>query len=603
MEDDVNLDEILAERIRAFENAEEITRPAREVAERCRDYYDNKQWTEDEEKKIKSRGQPVVTFNEIKPKINTMRGLEKQTRKDPKAYPRNPQDDQAAHAATDVIRYVCDNDNWSDKRSQAAMELAIEGTCAVLVGAKETRNGIDPDIRRIAWDRFYYDPASSEFDFEDAKFLGIVIWMDLSDAVRKYPWAKDILETTWRRAQDSETYDDKPKHGLWADYKRQRVRLCEEYYNDGGWKFCIFTQAGFIVEPMDSPYLDDEGKPECPIHAVSLYVDRDNNRYGEVQAMLSPQDEVNKRRSKALYLTSQRQVRVSPNVADKPDKVRKELSRPDGVFIGEPGDVEVLPTNDMASGNLRLMQDARDHIHRLGANNALAGKDTAAQSGRAILAQQQGGMVESSTYLDCIRVLSLKVYRSIWARVRQFWNEERWVRVTDNENNLKFVGINRPVTALKMAAQRLGVDPDNLEQADPQAVAMLEAFAQDPRSQTVVAIENNLGELDVDIIVDEGMDAPTIAAEQWQELVQLAQAGVPIPPPLLIEASSLRNKDRLLEMLNQPPSEEQQMAAQMQMAAGQAEIENTQADTAKKTAEAQATQVKLVTEAYKAAAA
>jgi hypothetical protein len=76
----------------------------------------------------------------------------------------------------------------------------------------------------------------------------------------------------------------------------------------------MFTKGGFVVEPQPSPYLGEEGQPENPIKAVSLYIDRDNNRYGEVRTMIGPQDEINKRRSKALHLISQRQVRVSPNV-------------------------------------------------------------------------------------------------------------------------------------------------------------------------------------------------------------------------------------------------------------------------------------------------
>ncbi len=183
-----------------------------------------------------------------------MLGLEKQTRKDPKAFPRNPQDEDSARAATDAIRFVCDDSNWDDVRSKAAKNIAIQGTGIAFIGVKQTRSGFDPDIRRIAWDRFYYDPHSAEDDFEDAKFKGIVVWMDLDDAIAAYPEGKDALTDTWRQAQGSETYDDKPKWNMWADHKRRRVRVCEHYYRDAeGWKYCIFTKAGFVVEPQPSP--------------------------------------------------------------------------------------------------------------------------------------------------------------------------------------------------------------------------------------------------------------------------------------------------------------------------------------------------------------
>lgn len=586
--------------VNQFEDAESATRDARIKAQRDRDYYDEKQWTADEVATLELRGQPAITVNRIKRKVNAMMGLEKQTRKDPKAFPRNPDDEQAAKAATDALRYVIEDSRWDDKRSQAGKELAIEGTCAIMVGVKRTRAGIDPDVRRIAWDRFYYDPASSEFDFADAAFMGVVVWMDLADALRKYPDAKAVLEGTWAQARDSETYDDKPKHGMWADYTRKRVRLCEHYYNDGGWKFCIFTQGGYVVEPMDSPYLGEDDEPECPIHAVSLYIDRDNNRYGEVRTMIGPQDEINRRRSKALHLISQRQVRLSPNVQMAPDEVRKEMARPDGVFVGDRDDVEILPTNDMAAANLQLLQEAKAEIDLLGPNAALGGKNEGQMSGRAILAQQQGGMVEAATYLDCLRVLSMAVYRSVWCRVRQYWKEERWVRVTDDENNLRFIGMNRPVTALQQAAEQFGVTKANMNEAPPEVLAQLEQLAAHPMAQQVVKVENAVAELDVDIIVDEGLDTPTVAAEQFDQMLKLAGNGLQIPADVLIEASSLRNKDKLLEMMKQGPSPEQQEAAQIGKADAVAKIEKTQSETAKNNATTEQIQVQTVTDSFQA---
>lgn len=590
---------------RQFEEAEQQTQPAREKAERDRDYYDEKQWTAEEETALKNRKQPVITYNRIKRKVNAMMGLEKQTRKDPKAFPRNPADEQAAQAATDVIRYACEDNRWDDKRSECAKELAIEGTCAIMVGVKQTKDGIDPDIRRIAWDRHYYDPHSSEFDFADAEYQGVVIWMDLDKAKAKWPQFEDILVETWTQSQSSETYDDKPKHMLWADYKRRRVRICEHYYKDAeGWKFCLFTKGGFIVEPQPSPYMGDDDQPECPIKAVSLYIDRDNNRYGEVRTMIGAQDEVNKRRSKALHLINSRQVRVSRSTGMDAQAARKELSLPDGVFVGEQGEVEIFPTNDMAAANLQMLQEAKAEIDLQGPNAALGGKNERDMSGRAILAQQQGGMTELATYLDRIRCLSLAVYRSTWARIRQHWTGQRWVRVTDNEQNLRFVGVNKPITALQAAAEQMGVTKENLpqmQQENPEAILQLQAMAQSPMAAQVVGVENAVAELDVDILVDEGIDTPTIAAEEFESLLKLVGTGmVQIPPDVLIEASSIRNKDKLLEMMKQGPSPEQQQGQQVQMAEMVAKVEKLQSETAENYAQIDAMAAKTQTDAMQA---
>lgn len=570
-----------------FEESEDATRDARIKAQRDRDYYDEKQWTSDEEKTLKDRKQPVVTYNRIKRKVNALLGLEKQNRKDPKGFPREPGDEQSAQAATDAIRYVCDDSRWDDRRSEAFKELCIEGTAIIMVGAKKTKNGIDPEIRRIAWDRFYADPHSSEFDFSDAAYMGIVTWTDVDRAKRLYPGKEEVIEQTWASARGQETYDDKPKHKLWADYGRKRVRICEEYYlGDNGWEMCHFTQGGYLVDPMPSPYQDEEGKPENPLKAVSLYLDRDNNRYGEVRTMIGPQDEINKRRSKALHLITMRQARVSRGAGIEAEKVRKELAKPDGVFVADSDDFEILPTNDMAAANLQMLQEAKAEIDLLGPNAALQGKNEQDLSGRAIIAQQQGGMIEAATLMDRVRCLSLMTYRSVWARIRQYWTAERWIRVTDDERNLRFVGLNRPRTALEIEAEKLGINAGNfqqfVQQAPEQAQAFM-AFAQSPQAQQAV-VENNIAELDVDIILDEGVDTPTIAAEQFDQMIKLAGTGVvPIPPDVLIEASSLRDKGRLLEMLKQQNQVDpmMQQMKQLQVEDATANIEKTKSETMK----------------------
>lgn len=585
-------------KVRMFEESEDATRPAREKSERDRDYYDSKQWTDEEESALKKRGQPVVTFNRIQRKVNYLKGLEAQTRKDPKAFPRNPGDDGSAQAATDALRYVCDDQNWDDKRSQAFEEMLVEGNGAVMIGASRTRDGIDPAIIHIPWDRFFYDPYSRRVDFSDARYMGIVTWMDMEDAKQKFPGKDDVIETTWMQARDSQTYDDRPKYNMWADYKRKRVRIVEMYHIEGGaWTMCMFTRAGYLVDPAPSPYLDVDKQPECPIKAVSAYVDRDNNRYGEVRAMISPQDEINKRRSKGLHLISTRQVRFSRSFEGEASSIKRELAKPDGVFFAERDEMEVLPTGDMASANFQMLQEAKAEIDLLGPNAAMAGKNENDMSGRAILAQQQGGMVEVALLMDRLRQLSLSVYRSIWARIKQYWDGPRWIRITDDERNLQWVGLNVPRTMLDVAKERL--------QGDPAAQMKLAVLARDPMAQQPLEVQNPVAEMDVDIILDEGMDTPTVQAEQFDMLTKMMPSLTQLPPmamKLMIQASSLRDKDKLLEIVKQmeqqasQPSPIVQQQQQLEIANAEATVRKTESEAIRNVADAEAKRAGIATD-------
>jgi hypothetical protein len=601
----------VASLVRMFEEAEQSTNEARKLAEQDRDYYDGKQLSAEEKKTLKKRGQPPVIYNRIQRKIDYLSGLEKQQRKDPKAFPRTPKDEDAADAATDAIRYVCDDTAWDEKRSAAWDDLLIEGTCAVMVCHKDGKNGPDPDVVHIPWDRYFYDPHSSKADLSDKRYDGIVTWYDLEDAAAKPQWAekRNILESTLASEKDTDTYDDKPKLHMWGDAKRKRVRVVELYYLKGGqWLRCVFTKAGHLEDPAPSPYMDEDGKPENPIKAMSLYVDRDNNRYGAVRVMISPQDEINKRRSKGLHLITMRQARVGLSAAEDKEKIRKELAKPDGIISGDKDDFEILPTSDMARGNFEMLQEAKNEIDLLGANAALAGKNENDLSGRAILAQQQGGMVEVARMFDRLRSLSIAVYRSIWNRIRQMWQDEKWIRITDDENNLRFVGLNQKVTVTQLAQEVAEGDQQAMQKAarlvgprvlqaamqgDEQAQTAVGMFVQQNAMQ-VVEVRNAVNELDVDIVIDEGMDTPSVQAEQFEIVAKM----LPSAPPqmqgilweALFEASAFRNKDKLLEKMNAgPPPEQvqkQEEAEQIQKAGAVAEIQKTNSETAKNMAQA-----------------
>jgi Glucosamine-6-phosphate isomerases/6-phosphogluconolactonase len=585
----------LTDLIRKFEEAEEASQEARRESERARDYYDGRQLTADEISALKKRKQPIVIENLIQPKVDYLCGLERQTRTDPKAYPRTAAHEDDATAATDALRYVADDQNIDVKRSMVFQNMLVEGFGGVEVIAHQTKDGIDPKIVPLTWDRIFTDPHSCQADFSDAMYLGFVTWMDASEAKGRWQGKEAIIDRTVTKSTSSitETFDDKPKWTHWADKTRNRVRVVTIYCKKSeAWYRSVFTLAGELEEMAPSPWLDDEGQPECGLILQSAYVDRDNDRYGPVRNWMSLQDEVNKRRSKFLHLANSRQVRVGLNSEKDAESIRRELSRPDGVIVADQNDIEVIGTGDMSAGHFNLLAEAKQAIQLTGPNATMQGKSGQDQSGRAILALQQGGMTEMAPLLDNLRHFNIRLFRAIWNRIRQFWTAERWVRVTDDEKNVRFVGLN--VTQGHMAIMKVkdALKAGEIDEATASQYA--QQIQMDPQMQQPA---NAVATMDVDIQIDETMDSPTLQIEQFEQLAKLA----PMAPPeylptmfeLMIEASNLRNKDKLREItkkLSQP--QEDPMAAPMQelqMAGAQAEVEKTQSETAKNMATAQAT--------------
>lgn len=563
---------------RMFEESEDSSYESRKLSERDRDYVDNKQLTAEEESTLKKRGQPPVIDNRIKTKIDYLVGLEKQQRIDPKALPRTPKHETDADGATEALRYVAEEQDYDAKRSGVWRNMLVEGYGGIGVSVAEAMDyngqpGIEVRIRRYSWDRLFFDPHSAETDFSDAGYLGAVLWMDYDDALAMYkdnPDAANILDATLTTAP-SDTYDDKPKHSLWADKKRKRVRICQIWVKrDEQWHFAEYTKGG-ILKAGASPYKTDKGESDCELFLQSAYCDRDNNRYGLVREMISLQDEVNKRRSKSLHLLSSNQTMYEEGAIDNIELFRREKAKADGTMKVAPGAlrdqrVQTISGVEVATAQFQLLQESKNAIDLKGPNATEMGDKTQgsnAASGRAIVASQQGGMIQIGDLMDSLRHLDKRVFRAMWNRIRQYWTAEKWIRVTDDDQNVKWVGVN----------------------VDPQQIQML--AAQDPQAaQKIAGIVGNVAELDCDIIIDEAPDSLSPQLEQFQALVELKKFDTDgeIPFKSIVRAApNLKGKQAILnemEERGQQKAQASQPMQQLQMRGAQAEVAETESKAA-----------------------
>lgn len=152
----------------------EMTVDSRRLGERCRDYYDGKQWTPAQIQELKRRRQAPIVNNRIKVKHNGLLGLTSMRKGDPKAYPRNEEaDSSASEAATDGLRYAADKTTLNDKFIAAADNFFCEGYCGLHIIEEVKPDGaIEVLVDHINWNRIFFDAYSEQHDFSDARGKG-----------------------------------------------------------------------------------------------------------------------------------------------------------------------------------------------------------------------------------------------------------------------------------------------------------------------------------------------------------------------------------------------------------------------------------------------
>ncbi|RLC07679.1 MAG: hypothetical protein DRI24_24500, partial [Deltaproteobacteria bacterium] len=468
------------------------TQEARTLSEKCRDYYDGRQWTDAEVQKLQKRKQAAIVSNKVKPKVESLVGLYDIRKSDPKAYPRTQKHAEAAHVVTDALRFVLDNNDFDTTRGDVAEDFFIEGYGGAIVQIRQDNKGEKwVKIDQIPWDRIYFDPHSRDKLFADARWKGMMMWMYKDEAKEMIP-GKDA-EIDQLVHQDNgvdDTFEDRPR---WIDKQADRLRLALHFeVYKAVWHMSISVGDTFLIDPQVSPFLDDEGEPACPMELVSAYVDRQGYRYGETKHMLDGQDEINHRRSKFLHMLNSRQTYGRKGDAGNVKKLKAELRKPDGhvEFEGDQfgKDFGVLPSDGAELGQFNLYLDSKAEMQAtVGQANLEEGNSQGALSGKAIARLQQSDTVEINRQYQRLRNWELNILAQVWGRIKQSWDEEKWVRIVDDQAALKWVGFNVPMTVQEILEEKIN------DKAEPIHVRKLSAHIytsmvenQDPRLGEVV---------------------------------------------------------------------------------------------------------------------
>jgi hypothetical protein len=552
----------LTVRRREFEDYASIK--AREIDEQRNSwrYYHIDQWTPDQLRILRKRHQPAITFDRTGRKIDSLSGTIRRLRTDPKAYPNTPKGEQGAEVATQVIRTINDASFAEDLEVECCRDALIHG-----FGVDELVLGTgdkgDPDLRFSYVDpkTFFYDPRSMRSNFQDVRFHGVYKWADIDELDVLKPGASETVKDAMDSDGSYWTAFDSDRENLWID-SRKRIRLIDHWYKRGGtWRWCLHT-GNVEIMSGDSPFRNERGMSISKYNAFANMIDIDGDHYGFIRRLRGPQDAMNQHRSKAIHIMNTRQIKIQEGSVDDIEVTRREAARPDGtlVYRGDKSNLEIIQPESEFLQQTKYYEDAKNEIDSFGPNQQLIQEFGQNVSGRAANMLQQAGLAELGPFLKNFRVWKLERYRMAWVAAQTHWTAERMLRVTDDEGAAQFMQIN-------------GMQLD--EYGLPQLV-------------------NMLGNIDVEIKIDEGRDSETVMGDIFELLMGLSQNNVPVPPAVIIQASGLpiSEKKKLIAMLSQPDPVKQ--------AAQQATIAKTQAEAAKLNAEAGNAQSKAVLNVAKA---
>ena len=207
--------------------------------------------------------------------------------------------------------------------------------------------------------------------------------------------------------------------------------------------FAVLTEAAMLA--WSPSKLRHNGFTLTPIWCYRR--GRDRLPYGVIRRVRDIQADINKRASKALWLSNTNQIVADEGAVADWDEAREEASRPDGVIIKRAGkDFEMVRDYQGASAQVEMMTLSAQGVQKaIGVNNENLGRATNAVSGAAIEARQNQGAVGTTEPFDNLRLAIQAQGEKQLSMAEQFVSEKRAIRITEAHGKIDWMRINEPV--------------------------------------------------------------------------------------------------------------------------------------------------------------
>lgn len=419
--------------------------PWREAASREAAYYDGNQIDLPTLQKQAEVGIPPLSFNLIKPNVNSVRGFEAVIRTDPIVVAENDDSKEGAEAYNQKLKEITRITQFNSRSADAFAEQIKVGVGWLGCVRNNDPFGYPYQLDFVPWREMWWDWRARQPDCSDARYMLRRRWYDgdylrtwfpqhemlISAAIRG--WPTDWIDA-WERIGDigqryTRAYNVERSYTLeeeeWRDTERGRVTLYELLYRvpdrvlvmesklDGrkmpfDRKNAIHAEAlrRGMINLMEGPTfrqrqayylgphrLADRQLSYRDYHYVPFFAYREdgsNVPYGLIRDQLSPQDEYNTRRSRLVYDTIANKVIIDEDAVNDPDETRREINRSDAFIIRKPerlhpNSIEIVPNTETSAVTFQLLQEAKQNVNDVsGISPAFFGEAMASQSGVAL---------------------------------------------------------------------------------------------------------------------------------------------------------------------------------------------------------------------------
>jgi len=564
-----------------------------------------KLWTDKERKKIEDQGRIAYNLDRMNHTIGTLLGSQREARTEIFFYGRTKEDELRTELYNAVWKYFSDLHQYIHVESDVFMDgiVAKYGVFGCEMDHRKDPLG-SLRVHRIPYNEVLWDVNFKEYDLSDAYWMSRMRFYQRDELMEKYPDKEDVIRLA---GKDWGYADTRVKQDMWYKAKKDLIGTREFYEKSFPTKYFIWQAGADIVlprafdskreaeesigkfnaifeqmvmrgeaDPMNPPSYDIEGMPTQQVTKTVAVINGvleekhtfpmgdfpmtvyfpyfyNGDFWSAVDRVKDPQKFESRMYAQLDHwvgVMAKGLLRVDPRLSGpEKKKITENWSKTGGTIEAKEGQVEQIQGAGPAPQLFSLL-DRVDALYKesFGGANMLGQKQTASESGRAVLARVAQASLDNLVALDNLSrtkdLLGKKIAWYISNRV----TAPRVMRITGDDLTMQMMNDGRLGEYFAPAKSRPNV-----------------GYLKVNSEET-----NTITGLEVDVVVDEAQFSPTKNLQMLNQITDFAKTGLlstPPPPEVIVDLLpipySLKQtwKNALAQQAQQPPQPEIKISA------------------------------------------
>ena len=438
----------------SFKVGYEAFEASRKEANDIWDLYHNRHYTQEQLAVLERRGQPAETFNVVKLFARMLVGYYSTIVNTVVAGPVNPRDVDNAAILNDVLEHTFIDNRFDILGDQIKLGGLVSGVLACEVTVEDTgaRDVFGRPVNRVNYDyvndaEFVFDPASTQDDYSDARFLHRFKWLSEDAIIKAYGKnALKRLDAYYNFLNideaDFEFTNNFEYTGYYRVFNNYLIVHTVMEDEDGERWSCHWSEGVMLKKTKITSQ-----ETRWPYRIQFLHSSNVKEYYGVFREVAESQRAINQALIKLQLMVNSEKAFVEDGAVDNIDDFTVNFNRVNAVIpVKSLNGIKIEQMSREILDQYTVIDKALDRIQRvLGVNDSFLGMAYASDSGRKVKLQQSATIMSLRYITARIESFYQSLGEDTAKLIRQYYTANQVIMIVDEVVGQRWIELNKPM--------------------------------------------------------------------------------------------------------------------------------------------------------------